>query len=79
MNELSSFPPALFDMQYVMKAANKPPLADAMWALIPQYVQGPSENDNMYVVDGGLLLHRIPWQKGSTYNSICQKYTDYSM
>ena len=38
--ELSSFPPALFDMQYVMKAANKPPLADAMWALIPQYVQG---------------------------------------
>ena len=31
------------------------------------------------VVDGGSLLHRIPWQKGSTYNSICQKYTDYVM
>ena len=63
-------------MKYVMNAASKPALADAMWVLMPQYVQ---ENDNVYVVDGGSLLHRIPWQKGSTYNSICQKYTDYMM
>ena len=74
--ELSSFPPALFDTKNIMKAANKPALADAIWALMPQFVQGPSEND-VYVVDGGSLLHRIPWQKGSTYNIICQKYTDY--
>ena len=65
--ELSNFPPALFEAKNVMKAANKPALADAMWALMPQDVQGPSENDK-YVVDGGSLLHRIPWQKGSTYN-----------
>ena len=77
--ELSSFPPALFDTKNVMKAANKPALADAIWALMPQYVQGPSENDHVYVVDGGSLLHQIPWQKGSTYDSICQKYTDYVM
>ena len=74
--ELSSFPPALFDTKNIMKAANKPALADAIWALMPRFVQGPSEND-VYVVDGGSLLHRIPWQKGSTYNIICQKYTDY--
>ncbi len=29
--------------------------------------------------DGGALLHRIPWQRGSTYDTICQKYTDYVM
>ena len=43
---------------------------------MPRFVHGPSEND-VYVVDGGSLLHRIPWQKGSTYNIICPKYTDY--
>ncbi len=37
--ELSSFPPALFDTKNVMKAANKPALADAIWALIPEYVR----------------------------------------
>ena len=57
--ELSSFPPALFDAKNVMKAANKPALADAIWALMPQVVQRPSENDK-YVADGGSLLHRIP-------------------
>ena len=69
----------VFDTNNVMNAANKPALADAIWALMPQYVQGPSKNDHVYVVDGGSLLHRIPWQKGSTYDSIYQKYTDYVM
>ena len=56
-SELSSFPPALFDTNNVMKAANKPALADAiiLWVLMPQYVQGPSENDHVYVVDDGSL------------------------
>jgi len=52
-----------------MKAANKPALADTIWALMPEDVQGLSD---VYVIDGSSLLHRIPWQKGSTYNKICQ-------
>ena len=60
-----------------MKAASKQALADAKWALMPEYVQGLSGDDHAYVIDGGSLLHQIPWQKGSTYNKICQKYTDY--
>ena len=43
--ELSSYPPALFDMKNMMKTANKPALADAMWALMPQDSQRPSEDD----------------------------------
>jgi len=62
-----------------MKAASKPALADAIWALMPEDVQGLSGDDHAYVIDGGSLLHRIPWQKGSTYNKIYQKYTDYVM
>ena len=78
-HELSSYPPALFDAKHVMKAANKPALADAIWALMPEDIQGPLDSDIVYVVDGGSLLHRIPWQKGSTYDSICIKYADYVM
>ena len=77
--ELSSYPPALFDSKNIMKAANKPALADAIWALMPEDVQSLSEDHYVYVIDGGSLLHRIPWQIGSTYNNISQKYTDYVM
>ena len=34
--------------------------------------------DNMqYILDGGALLHRIPWQRGTTYDDICQHYCRY--
>ena len=75
--ELSSYPPALFDAKYVMKAANKPALADSIWAIIPEDAHGKLEGDHMYVIDGGALVHRIPWQKGCTYAEICKKYIDY--
>ena len=26
---------------------------------------------------GGFLVHRIPWQRGTTYNDICRMYTYY--
>ena len=28
-------------------------------------------------LDGGSLVHRIPWQRGITYNDICRLYTNY--
>ena len=40
------------------------------WAglsLIQQDAPGPSEDDGVYVIDGGSLLHRIPWQKGTAF------------
>jgi hypothetical protein len=30
-----------------------------------------------YVLDGGALLLRIPWERGSTYDEICQQYVSY--
>ena len=30
-----------------------------------------------FVVDGGLLLHKIPWKKGVTYNDIIEDYVQY--
>ena len=33
--------------------------------------------DIQYVLDGGALLHRIPWNKGSTFSEIFKTYSDY--
>ena len=59
-----------------MMPANKPALADAIWALIPRDVVRPT-GQNQYALDGGSLVHRIPWQRGTTYNDICRQYTKY--
>ncbi len=60
-----------------MKTANKPVLGDAMWELVSPNAPGPSEDDCVYVIDGGSLIHRIPWQKGSTYDTIYLNYMNY--
>ncbi len=60
-----------------MKTANKPVLADAMGELESPNAPGPSEDNCVYVIDGGSLIHRILWQKGSTYDTIYQNYMNY--
>lgn len=38
----------------------------------------PIESDEMlYVLDGGSLLYRLPWPRGSTFGNVCQLYVDY--
>jgi len=74
--ELCSYPPALFENKWTPRLANKALLGDALWKLMPQAVPAPSR-DVQYVLDGGALLHRIPWKNGSTYEEICQQYTGY--
>ena len=62
--ELCSYPSVLFESSILLRAANKPPLADAIWAL-----GECSANDHLlngteiYVLDGGSLLQRLPWPK----------------
>ena len=73
--ELSTYPTALFDSKTMMKAAKKSTLGDAMWHNDLQN-PGPSE-ELQYILDGGALLHRIPWISGSTWDEILQSYTQY--
>ena len=63
--ELCTFPPALFESQDLLNQPQKANFAEAIWSnitkeevVIPKLVQ--------YVVDGGALLHHIPWTHGST-------------
>ena len=29
------------------------------------------------MLDGGSLLHRIPWTRGETFENVCHKYVNY--
>ena len=74
--ELCTHPAALFDHSALPWEANKPALADALWK------QVKIENEELlqpvhYVLDGGSLLHRIPWTRGETFENVCHKYVNY--
>lgn len=74
--ELCTYPPALFDRDGLIREANKPVLAGEIWASVSsEYAEIPTEVQ--YVLDGGSLLQRIPWPKGTTYEGICNLYVDY--
>ena len=74
--ELCSHPPALFDTSLMLRQPQKPVLAEAIWKLhTPDLseVTGPVQ----HVLDGGALIQRIPWTRGSTYMDICKRYGEY--
>ena len=61
--ELCSYPPALFDSSLLLREPQKPVLANAIWGLVtPDIPTGEVQ----YVLDGGALLHSIPWTGGAT-------------
>ena len=61
-----------------MNPAQKPGLADAIWStLSPDAKTGPTTQVH-YVLDGGALLHRVPWSRGNgTYRDVLAAYTSY--
>ncbi len=74
--ELCSHPPSLFDAHGLPLEAKKPVLADVIWKGITEEHNQPTDPVR-YVLDGGALLHRLPWQRGSTYSSVIQMYVTY--
>ena len=77
-HELCSYPSALFDSSLLLLEADKPALADAIWKACECDVSAHIPNDGIqHVLDGGALLHRIPWSRGCTYRDICHQYTEY--
>ncbi|KAK3705553.1 hypothetical protein QZH41_000251 [Actinostola sp. cb2023] len=76
--ELCSYPTALFDSSLMLRQPQKPVLVDAISSkLTPDATTGPA-GDAQYVLDGGSLLHRIAWPKGSaTFKEVCGLYCSY--
>ena len=36
-----------------------------------------TSEDMHYAIDGGSLLYRLPWARGSTFATVCKMYVDY--
>lgn len=57
----------------------EPSLADAVWKFAQDTdMSAQKDEDGMcYVVDGGSLLHHLPWSRNVTFGTICQRCVDY--
>lgn len=36
-------------------------------------------NETVFVIDGGLFLHKVVWQKPATYHEICLQYVNFAL
>ena len=73
--ELCSFPSSLFESSGMFSPADKPVLANAIWSLSDCSIQEQISYSVKYVIDGGLLLQRLPWTYGETFGGILVRIT----
>ena len=59
-HQMSTKPMPLFDRHDLMNEADKPKLKHALSELLPETVHEIPSNSK-YVLDGGSLLHKVPW------------------
>ena len=76
---MTRFPPSLFEAPYLLRPANKPAFSDALLKLLEghQIVNAKETDTSAHVIDGGSLIQRIPWPRGSTYSNILDLYNDH--
>ena len=74
--ELTNLPCALFDSSGLPRQASKSTLAEYLWSSAKEETTLPNENIH-FVLDGGSLLHELPWQRGSTYNQLAEMYAEF--
>ena len=63
--ELCTYPTSLFDSPLTLRQLQRPALAKALWAKLSPGAKTLPEGNVQYVLDGGALLHRVPWPRGS--------------
>ena len=74
--ELCGHPSALFDSSGLLREAQKPALAHAIWELGGCGVSQFTAENVHYVLDGGSLVQRISWAYGAKFDSICEDYVN---
>ena len=74
--ELCSVPASLFETNGSLRKANKPVLASNIRKMVDTEIEIQLQPVR-YVLDGGSLLQRIPWKRGSSYASIIDSYVAY--
>ena len=72
--ELTTIPTALFK-DNIMRRTDKSPLGRALKDGIQPCES--LEEQGMFVLDGGSLLHRMKWSKNATYKELAMQYVHY--
>lgn len=80
--ELCAYPPALFESPSLLLKANKPQLKNTIVDLVNSMSKTNNttnlkDSSHYTVLDGGSLLHKIPWIKNTSYNEIIMNYVNY--
>ena len=75
--ELSTIAEALYETPELLHEAQKSTLADSLRSLVDQNTASISSENVRFVLDGGALLHRIPWSRGSSFESILSTYGNF--
>lgn len=76
-HELTSLPTSLFGGSGFPREANKHTLTEFLWSSEESTPASlPCENIK-YILDGGSLLHRLPWPKGSSYTDLVEMYVNF--
>ncbi|KAK4304743.1 hypothetical protein Pmani_023319 [Petrolisthes manimaculis] len=77
--ELSPFLPALFEARDIFRKADKPQLAHAICDHASDAILQSVLETECHVLDGGSLLHQVPWKHGQNYGVIAQSYADFTV
>ncbi|CAG9760005.1 unnamed protein product [Ceutorhynchus assimilis] len=78
-SELSPYPLSLFK-DGILRQGTKSLLFKEFDALLATPISSTEQNA-IYIVDGGFLLqvlHKVLWQKPTTFHQICDKYINYA-
>ena len=77
--ELSPFPPSLFETTHIFRKADKPQLVQAIIEHAGDAILDTVPSTELHVLDGGSLLHRLPWKSGDSYGTIVKSYADFNV
>ena len=74
--ELAKHPPSLFDKGVISRTA-KSVLGTLLKSKVDVHARLPEQCK--CVLDGGHLLHVVPWPTAATYKQVCQAYVTYTV
>ena len=66
------------NVKSLLREPNKSSLADAIFKSVKELpVLNAEEAEEMYVLDGGSLLHSLHWNRKELFSDIAKRYTSY--
>lgn len=70
--ELSPYPLSLFSAGSFRKT-----MKSKLYELFNPVDYQPDPNKNVFILDGGMLLHRVPWKENELFDDILNRYLAY--